>query len=179
MMTTGCHTPWGPAQTVTHHTDDVVSVTTASHGGFYVAHRVKQTWPDALRNIETFGDNGPLWYEEDLDAAIVVLAMPDLFDARAVRECLRGIVGWAKGSGNGARYAPILTWIGEERTKVESIAASWEIANAEAWLPRGLSSCDEGWRVSFVRVRDGERTTRTLKRYPEHQIYAELPGVAS
>ena len=71
-------TPWGQADHVTHLPHGIVSVSTPSHGGYYVPPEAREKMPEAAR-VSPFLKNG--WYEEDCDWAIVVLSFPEILDA--------------------------------------------------------------------------------------------------
>jgi hypothetical protein len=68
------HTPWGPSQTSHEHAPGIVFHSTAGHGGFQVTATLNATIPPHLRIPDG-------WYEEDCDAARVILAFPQHFDA--------------------------------------------------------------------------------------------------
>jgi len=62
---------------------DVVSVTTASHGGLRVSLTALSRLPEAIRET-AFSGNG--WFEEDCDWALPYLALGlDAFEANAAR----------------------------------------------------------------------------------------------
>ena len=73
------HTPWGESQSVKHIADGIVSVSTASHGGYILSDERNRQMPDCLRI-----DEG--WYEEDCDWALVAVAFPQFFEKKDV-EC--------------------------------------------------------------------------------------------
>ena len=75
-MTTS--TPWGPAQSCEVKADGIVFYSTASHGGFYLNKNRLADMPDYMKG-ETFGSNGPNWYEEDCDWAMVAVVFPEAF----------------------------------------------------------------------------------------------------
>ena len=79
------YTPWGAPDTVEPiGTDGIAFVSTPSHGGFYVPPALNSRVPAEHRAI-TFNRQGESgWYEEDCDAALVVLAFPSLFGPHAV-----------------------------------------------------------------------------------------------
>ena len=68
-------TPWGAIQRRRMVVKGVVRITTASHGGYYVAPWKAALMPEMLRLCATFA--GGTWYEEDCDTAIVHAAFPD------------------------------------------------------------------------------------------------------
>lgn len=81
--TRGSSSPWGPIQTVEPLGPDVVSVTTASHGGLRVSLTALARLPQAIRET-AFSSNG--WFEEDCDWALPYLALGlDAFEPDAAR----------------------------------------------------------------------------------------------
>jgi hypothetical protein len=79
----GSSSPWGPIQTVTSLGPDVVSVTTASHGGFGVSLAALARMPAPIRKTRFSGDG---WFEEDCDWALPYLALGlDAFERDAAR----------------------------------------------------------------------------------------------
>jgi hypothetical protein len=83
-------TPWGAAQTVRIIAPGITEVTTASHGGIYLSPMRYATMPDEYR--KTFA--GGRWYEEDCDAAKVVVTFPEHFTPAAVMNARRSIEYW-------------------------------------------------------------------------------------
>lgn len=93
MLKVGDSTPWGPAQTVREVGPGIELVTTSSHGGFYLdaAHYklINIMFPDWFPFC-----GQPGWFEEDCDAAIVVLAFPASFTPEEVgqaRDMIRSL----------------------------------------------------------------------------------------
>ena len=79
----GSSSPWGPIQTVTTLGPDVVSVTTASHGGLRVSLTALARMPEPIR-ATTYSQGG--WFEEDCDWALPYLALGlDAFETDAAR----------------------------------------------------------------------------------------------
>ena len=78
-------TPWGTPDHVQQVADGVWLISTPSHGGFYLDEtrnaRVPMSWQQG--SFRQQGMRG--WYEEDCDAPLVVMSLPELFDADEVR----------------------------------------------------------------------------------------------
>ena len=76
------NTPWGPPQTVEVIAHGIFSVSTASHGGFYLDPDRNAEVPDYFKasTFNRLGDSG--WYEEDCDWCIPALVFPDEFAAK-------------------------------------------------------------------------------------------------
>ena len=70
----GSSTPWGRAQTAEQLAPGLVSVTTAGHGGIWVA-------PDRRAAL----GSRKAWYEEDCEWAKVAKVYPDDFEARVAQ----------------------------------------------------------------------------------------------
>jgi hypothetical protein len=68
----GSSSPWGPIQAVEALGPDVVSVTTASHGGLRVSLTALARLPEAIRETPYSQDG---WFEEDCDWALPYLAL--------------------------------------------------------------------------------------------------------
>lgn len=84
-------TPWGPSQETTRIARGITFYSTAGHGGFklsagrnaVIRREVKdRTW--GLR-----GHDG--WYEEDCDAALVVVAFPEHFSPEQVQRASQAV----------------------------------------------------------------------------------------
>ncbi|WP_295405457.1 hypothetical protein [uncultured Thiocystis sp.] len=75
-------TPWGDSQREKRFANGIVFFSTAVHGGFYVDPARRADMPEAIQNAITWV-RLPGWYEEDQDWALVALAFPEHFDARA------------------------------------------------------------------------------------------------
>lgn len=74
-------TPWGVRDSLTQHAEGIYSVTTPSHGGFWLSPERLAQVPPSWR-LARFGHASSLtspWFEEDCDAWLVVLAFPDLW----------------------------------------------------------------------------------------------------
>jgi hypothetical protein len=69
-------TPWGASQTITKIEEGLLSVTTASHGGFLVSRKWAENnlTPEAIEEGEAFGLF--LAYEEDCAWAVIAFEYP-------------------------------------------------------------------------------------------------------
>ena len=81
------HTPWGASQHSTPYGLGITFHSTASHGGFEVEATLNGSMPDVLRR-----EDG--WYEEDCDAARVIVAFPDRFTAQEVQSAQNSLRTW-------------------------------------------------------------------------------------
>jgi len=78
------NSPWGAVQHEEKIMDGIVLVSTASHGGLKVYHKLNKLIPDDMRRADG-------WYEEDCDWAIVATVFPMAFpdDTEAARFSLK------------------------------------------------------------------------------------------
>lgn len=72
------NTPWGSSQTITKLAEGFLHVTTASHGGFYLAPEWNKTIPIEHRRVSWNHQGIEGWYEEDIDWCIVALRYPEM-----------------------------------------------------------------------------------------------------
>jgi hypothetical protein len=77
-------TPWGEADYYAAIAEGIAFYGTPSHGGFCLSEERLQQMPAYLRDART-RNTGP-WFEEDCEAALVVLAFPEEFTAQRDRE---------------------------------------------------------------------------------------------
>lgn len=104
------HTPWGATQTVTTYGHGIAFYSTASHGGFHVLEGYNEGMPAHLRNADG-------WYEEDCEAAKVVLAFPDRFTAREVRNAQETWDNWLSPEGRARHEAEMAKWQANVRAR--------------------------------------------------------------
>lgn len=108
----GNNSPWGRIDWAKELAPGLWTVTTPSHGGYWISSARGRTMPEALAGVRTFversgaaqaGGGTGRWYEEDCDAALVVLAWPEFFPREYVAGPARII---------GARISPVIAvWI--------------------------------------------------------------------
>jgi hypothetical protein len=79
-MTGFTSTPWGAADHVTLIGDGIAHISTPSHGGFYVPPTLNEKIPAEWREASWCGLAKTGWYEEDCDAAMVILTFPQWFE---------------------------------------------------------------------------------------------------
>jgi hypothetical protein len=69
-------TPWGKSQHVTRFATGVNFYSTAGHGGFKLSTLVNNLIPNYFKDASLFNKLGWRgWYEEDCDAAIVIVIL--------------------------------------------------------------------------------------------------------
>ena len=81
-------TPWGVADHCEEVAPGILSISTPSHGGYWVdltrLSQIRATFPGLTK---TFA--GLPWFEEDCDWVYVVLGCPEAFDAGHVEDARR------------------------------------------------------------------------------------------
>lgn len=78
-------TPWGPSQETSRIAKGITFYSTAGHGGFKLSAGRNAIIRSAIKD-KTWGQRGhDGWYEEDCDAAIVVMAFPEHFSPEKVQ----------------------------------------------------------------------------------------------
>lgn len=73
------NTPWGPSQNWEKIAPGIFSHSTASHGGFHLSAERLAAMPEHLKVPGWGGNAARGWFEEDCDAALVMLAFPEHF----------------------------------------------------------------------------------------------------
>lgn len=114
-------TPWGPSQEQTTIAPGIVRHSTAGHGGIMLSDERLAAMPAPLREFSTWAGRGA--YEEDRDAALVVLAFPWVFPPAAVSSAVDAVT-----SELGRSYfgAGVLAWLDTEAGKtVRTIGDTW------------------------------------------------------
>jgi hypothetical protein len=181
--TKGGHSPWGPIQTCTFVADGITVVSTASHGGYYLAPEQNEKVPAPLRQA-----NG--WYEEDCEWAAVAFTFPDLFPAGGVESAHSTLKHWypdqyAQATGATVRVEESLTLQRrefEERTANEFVVCS-AFGDWQAGVPKGMvgvyarkASTGE---VTWALVPEGEYQGRLRQGFvlnDSHERIAPLQG---
>lgn len=99
----GGESPWGRVQSVRHVVEDaVVWVSTAGHGGFWLSPRFHECL-QSRHEFETFA-GGP-WYEEDCDAAVVVVCFAKAFSSVEVDRAMSLV------SARPSYYGAVSEWV--------------------------------------------------------------------
>lgn len=171
-------TPWGPAQGGTRYADGIVFVHTAGHGGFVLDRERAQTIQRLIPLFETFGENGPRFYEEDCDASVVIVVFEEAFSDQQVFNAIRSIRSASShgeySSDWNAVYAYVLSkprLLARERAFAATVAGQWERGSMSSGsFAAEYSGC---WNVSFRRVGGEERLSKMIPSYPEKQFYTD------
>jgi hypothetical protein len=78
-------TPWGTPQTIDVIAPGIAFVTTASHGGYFLAPAQNEQVPLHWREISFKGLALAGWYEEDADWSMVAIIHPYAFIPEEIR----------------------------------------------------------------------------------------------
>lgn len=150
-------TPWGRAiDRRWAGVDGLYSVSTESHGGYWVTDAVRATLEAAFPGFRPFA--GWPWLEGDCDAMLVMALWPHLFPDHAVwsvwRMALSGAT-WCQAA------RAIREWL---ETTDAGLAwaqrcAAWGRAHAAYWIAGGACGDSTGWRVDWSRVDGGGSVT--------------------
>ena len=165
------HTPWGPSQEQRTIAPGLVSVSTASHGGYHVS---EDRWQEIERIFPAFKSwAGRGWLEEDCDWAIAALVWPDQFDAQAIFNALR-----TARSRSDAYITP--DWLTSVHGRnVQAIAQGYAATVAGCWEVGGMWAPVDGhpkaWGAMLSRQTNGIRERRSVifTAYPLQQFYTE------
>ena len=160
MVRPGSHTPWGAASHVNDVAEGVVFVSTPSHGGFKVSRERNAAIPSALRNPSG-------WYEEDVEANIVVAVHgADVAPHRSASDAvIRGeawdeVRNWmpdAYEKATGLEATADNSWVRRQQADKEA-QAQFRAAHAHEFVSTGWGSdangtwVPEGYRVVSARV---------------------------
>lgn len=100
-------TPWGVSDTKHKIADGITFYGTPSHGGFHISEGRFDSMPEPLKQFKT-KYAPPLWYEEDCDWNIVVLAFPEYFSAEQFKTAKLQAIAMADYMPTVADYAKTL-----------------------------------------------------------------------
>lgn len=129
-------TPWGEAHTTDVHAEGIAFHSTASHGGFKL---------DSACNVLVH----PLWrndagfYEEDCEAAIVIVTFPELFSAKAVAAAHQTARNWFPEA-----YQQIFAVTLRSGESIKKDARDFRREHAEDWIV--ISAITSQYHPGFV-----------------------------
>lgn len=78
-------TPWGRSQKAKIIGNGIVFHHTASHGGIHLSPQRVAEMKEKFPEFQTF-TKSEVWYEEDSDQCVVILAWPELYPDEVVRK---------------------------------------------------------------------------------------------
>ena len=90
------NTPWGKSDHREVLPNGIVSVSTPSHGGYFVPAALNAQIPEYWQQATWGGQGARGWYEEDCDWAIVCLFFAEHFPAEAYLHAVQTLKGWQK-----------------------------------------------------------------------------------
>ena len=156
------HSPWGPTHSERIIAAGIVCVTTARHGGYYVAPERMAEMPDVLVKFVPYA--APNWYEEDCDWAIVALAFPQHFDGRSLHYALDMFTISYSGLARQVRLSDYLTT--EQGKAAKAKASSWFEQNKLLFEFGGQYGGADGCGGEIVRVDRKQRLAYKCKEWP-------------
>lgn len=171
-MPNSISTPWGPSQQVRNIADGIDVVSTASHGGIRLSAARAKTLQALMPGQGTYAGSSS-WFEEDLDANLVVLAFPEHFSEQALFNAVRAIRDWEAGYLDPAKA--FLAGAGKNLVaRADAFAATvngrWEVTSYGSALD---SSKPDSWGVGLRNTATGERKGVSFKQMPGRQFYSE------
>ena len=84
LMLTGKSSPWGTVQDEEQIADGIIYVSTASHGGIWVARELLPRISEEMKDYAKYWSGSSQWFEEDCAAQCVVVSFPEYFPADQV-----------------------------------------------------------------------------------------------
>ena len=145
------YTPWGESHSVKEWAPGIISVTTASHGGFILDADALARMPADLRKIKTWAGEGA--YEEDCDWAIVALAFPSLFQIEQLDSAVQTVIGSGSDYHKEARAWLYQTLDGSQILKLVN---AWRLENREKYQLGGGGTHGKGWLFFAYRLKDNQ-----------------------
>lgn len=167
-------TPWGVADGHREIADGIVSYTTPGHGGVRLSPDRVREFCRLFPDFKTFCGK-PQWFEEDCDAAAIVLAFPEHFSDHAIHDawemaqsCAKSWAGQAESPG----WAHVVDVVKQARPDLIARAREFADQNKGLWRYGGMSSGDHPklWDVNFYR---GEDRRTVAMAYPQKEYYSD------
>lgn len=81
---TGKSSPWGIIQDSEEIAEGIIYVSTASHGGIWVAPELLSRITAEMKDYAAYWSGSSQWFEEDCAAQCVVVSFPEHFEADQV-----------------------------------------------------------------------------------------------
>ena len=75
----GKSSPWGTVQDSEQIAEGIVFVSTASHGGIWVARELLPRISEEMKDYAEYWSGSSQWFEEDCAAQCVVVSFPEYF----------------------------------------------------------------------------------------------------
>lgn len=132
------HSPWGPIQRLKEVASGIWHISTASHGGFYLAPERQLSVTPCLRDPSRF-------YEEDLQWCVVAICFPHVFALDDVKDAWRRLreffpddyeefTGEILQPGESMHRDQKVWW----QTHANSLVATCAYSDNFAWVPAGM-----------------------------------------
>jgi hypothetical protein len=158
-------TPWGASQTIREERPGITWTSTASHGGYMLDAARMDAFRQRFPAFTPYA--GSPWFEEDQDAAAVVLAFPDEFTDEQVRDACQVARYSARpmdfGGGAPQRFPgweSIVTWLDDDPagSDVQRRANAFESSQAGMYERGSMGTTRERgrWWVSMMPVGGGD-----------------------
>lgn len=80
----GKSSPWGIVEGEEQIAEGIIYVSTASHGGIWVARELLPRIQKEMRDYAKYWSGSSQWFEEDCAAQCVVVSFPEYFPAEQV-----------------------------------------------------------------------------------------------
>ena len=188
---TPTHTPWGTPDYSREIATGLILFSTPGHGGFWLSLRREQARRDRFPEFVPFA--GSPWYEEDCDAAVVVLCFPEHFDDQGVMGAVRSVRSMTGYKQHPQMHRPgnritarswdcVNEWLEGMTAEAASVrlrASDRQEAVSGLWERGSMWTATKGhyprgtWGVQFRRGRDGACRTEYMD-YPEERYYTDV-----
>lgn len=165
------HSPWGNVQHAEQTAPGLIAVSTAGHGGLWLAPERREAMAAAFPGFRPWGGGSFEWLEEDCDVSLAAILWPVEFSPQMVS----GSVGMV-GQQEGRYFAEVRPWLespaGSEARRIAeefnaSVADLWEVG-----CMAGGGFKTPGWRVQFSHRTTGEQRHLVLADYPSKRLYS-------
>ncbi len=145
------------------------SVSTSSHGGFWLAPQRITVILVRMPGFEPFA--GFPWFEEDVDWAVVAITFPEFFSDEQLRAAYITLSRVEIGS----RYQIPAFWLSGDSHEAQTVrvrVAAFSAKINDMWEAGAISCSGKGATVFFRRPRDGSMRQVTLPDYPDKTFYS-------
>ena len=167
-------TPWGPSQTSHEIAPGICFYSTASHGGYHLSSDRFATFRERFPDYKLWA--GDPWFEEDCDAALVMITFAEEFSDQDVffgEQSIRACAQYEKRSdGPWQRVWTAITHNEIFGPALER-AAKFRCDHAEDWQVGSLGTNQlGGWDVHLTRLKDGAEHWKHFPEYPDKTFYS-------
>lgn len=157
-------TPWGQADTVTHHAEGLDFYTTSGHGGLHLS---PHKWGELQACFDFKSFAGPHWLEEDEDANLAVIRWPEHFSNQWVYFACRTILEQPDRQPRTPR-----AWLVSDAGLVtRQIAAAFAEEVKNKWERGSMFGRAGGWTVWLSK--GGAQVQAFFKEYPDKYFYSD------